>query len=644
MSRHIFAAAAVICAAAAPVEAQTLQQRYDAAEAALAAGEYEKASTLFADVLARMGKTQRGTPAEADLRQRIGETDIALGRLESGLATLTPVIAIYEKAKATSALVDAHGLIGRAHEKLGEMRQAAESYQAAYDLNTDPAKIQTLSIPLARALVFTDAARARRMADAMLKDFRPGEDKRRSGELLGEFQMLRGRVELNAGNHKEALEWFKTAAKSAGGIGTRVSLSDIAIRSDLALASFLTGDLDKAFYYIAMTGAGRMGGKGPQFPDGSALTLPDCSPAFNLGPDDLVVLDIALSDDGRVLSAAPVYSSKPGEIEAVFVKAARSWLWSAEEMQKTEPFWRISTRVAVRCTFNTERRWIGDAFMRELVGETKAQTVSFGPLAGKADTETLRRELARLEAATGPDSPALVPVLTRLAEKDDEGVYVERARQIMEASDLSARRRAILDALIARNRVQRGGEALQRQPDASWPSDVADWFRVEQALELEKRRRSDRAEPLYAEVFRRGDPKTDTLAQFAALRLASIAYDRKAQEQASGFLAATGLRPDQCALLDAAPIGRNNWVTADDYPQAAVNWGAEGYIVMGYDIAVDGKVKTPRVVFAYPPFVFEDTMEAVVGRWRFKPIYREGEQIGCTGARQTFRFFIPGKS
>lgn len=643
MSRHIFVAAAVICAVAAPVEAQTLQQRYDAAEAAFAAGEYEKASTLFADVLARMSKTQRGSPAEADLRQRLGEADIALGRLESGLATLTPVIAIYEKAKATSSLVDVHTLIGRAHEKLGEMRQAAESYQTALDLNTDPARIQGLSIPLTRALVFIDTARARRMADAMLKDFKPGEDKRRSGELLGEFQMLRGRVELNAGNHGEALDWFKKAAKSAGGIGTRVSLADVAIRSDLALASHLTGDNDKAFYYIAMSGAGRMGGKGPQFPDWRVLNLPDCSPAFDIGPDDLVVLDIALGDDGRVRSAAPIYSTKPGKIEAEFVKAARTWLWSAEEMQKTEPFWRLSIRIATRCAFSTDRRWAGAGFVSELVKEVNAKK-PLQDVDGRVGTDALRAELARREATDGPDSMSLVPVLATLAVEDEEGVYIERTRQIMESNGISSRARAILDVLVSRSLMQRGGEALQKQPEAGWPGDVADWFRIEQGLQLEKRNRSEQAARLYAAVFERGNAKTDTLAQFAALRLASIAYAGKAQESASNYLSATGLRPDQCALVDAKPIPESTGASSNDYPLEALNWGFEGYMVSNYDVGIDGKTQAPRVVFAYPPFVFEDTMERIISRWRFKPIYREGEQIGCTGAKQSIRFNIPGKS
>lgn len=638
----MFAAAAVIYSAAVPVEAQTLQQRYDSAEAAFAAGNYEKASALYADILPRMAKSQRGSTAEGDLRQRLGEADIALGRLESGLATLTPAIAIYEKAKATSSLVDVHTLIGRAHEKLGEMHQAAESYQTALDLNADPARIQRLSIPLTRALVFTDTPRARRMADAMLKDFQPGEDKRRSGELLGEFQMLRGRVELNAGNHGEALDWFKKAAKSAGGIGTRVSLSDVAIRSDLALASHLTGDNDKAFYYIAMSGAGRMGGKGPQFPDWRVLNLPDCSPAFDIGPDDLVVLDIALGDDGSVRSAAPIYSTKPGKIEAEFVKAARTWLWSAEEMQKTEPFWRLSIRIATRCVFSTDRRWAGAGFVSELLQEVNAKK----PLQDVDDrlgTEALRAELARREAIDGSDSMSLVPVLATLAAEDEEGVYIKRTRQIMESNGVSSRSRAILDVLVSRILMQRG-EALQRQPDVGWPRDVADWFRIEQGLQLEKRNRSEQAARLYEAVFQRGNAKTDTLAQFAALRLASITYAGKAEERASNYLAATGLRPDQCALVDAKPIPESTGASSNDYPQEALNWGFEGYMVSNYDVGIDGKTKAPRVVFAYPPFVFDDTMERIISRWRFKPIYREGEQIGCTGAKQSIRFNIPGKS
>ncbi|BBE34718.1 energy transducer TonB [Sphingosinicella microcystinivorans] len=643
MRRHIFAAIIGICLTSAAAQAQKLQEQYDAAEKAFAAGEYDKAATLFAEVQGRLAKSQRGSTVEADLRRRIAETDIALGRPERAIAALTPAVSIYTKAPGQPFLGETHRLLGSAYEKLGEMHRAAENYQAALRLNTDPARKTALSIPLARAAIFTDPPLARRLVDAMIADFKPTEDKKRSGELLGEFQSLRGRIELNAKDYAAALDWFKKAAKSAGGIGTRVSLADVAIRSDLALASHLTGDEDKAFYYIAMTGAGRMGDKGAQFPDGDALKLPDCSPAFDLGPDDLVVLDIALGDDGRVINAAPIYSTKPGKIEAEFVKAARAWLWSAEEMAKTEPFWRFSIRVAVRCTFNTDRRWVGSGFVRELIKEVNAKK-PLQDIDSRMGTDALRAELARREAADGPESMSLVPVLATLAEEDEDGVYIDRARQILEANGISPRARAILGVCVARSLMQRRGDALQMQPDAGWPADVADWFRLEQGLELEKRKRSERAIPLYTAVFERGNAKTDTLAQFAALRLASIAFERKAQERASGYLAATGLRPDQCALVDASPIPASTGASSNDYPHEALNWGFEGYMVSNYDIGVDGKTKSPRVVFAYPPFVFEETMQRIIGRWRFKPIYREGEQIGCSGATQSIRFNIPGKS
>ncbi len=643
MRRHVLAVIVGVCLISTAVQAQNLQERYNAAEKAFEAKEYDKAATLFTDVLTRLAKSQRGGTVEADLRRRIAETDLALNRPEHAITVLTPAVPIYKTASSEAHLLETYSLLGRAHEKLGEMHGAAENYQAALLLNTNPDIKTNLSIPLARAAMFTDAALARRLVDPMIEGFKPTDDKKHSGKLLGEFQTLRGRIELNAGNHTEALEWFKKASKSAGGIGTRVSLSDVVIRSDLALASNLTGDVDKAFYYIAMTGAGRMGGKGPQFPDWKALKLPDCSPAFDIGPEDLVVLDIALSDDGRVLDAAPIYSTKPGKIEAAFVKQARTWLWSAEDMAKTEPFWRYSIRVATRCVFNTDRRWVGAGFLRELVKEVSG-TTPLQDIDSGLGVNALRTELARREAADGPDAMSLVPVLAALAQEDEEGTYIERARQIMGTHSISTRTRAILEVLVARIQMQRGSEALQRQPDAAWPRDVADWFLVEQGLQLEKRKRSEQAARLYAAVFERGNAKTDMLSQFAALRLASISYAAKAQESASTYLAATGLRPDQCALVDASPIAESVSASSNDYPREAMNWGFEGYMVSNYDIGVDGKTQSPRVVFAYPPYVFEDTMERIISRWRFKPIYREGEQIGCSGATQSIRFKIPGQS
>ena len=146
MRGHIFAAIVGICLTSAAAQAQKLQEQYDAAEKAFAAGEYDKAATLFAEVQGRLAKSQRGSTVEADLRRRIAETDIALGRQERAIAVLAPVVSIYAKAPGQPFLMETYSLLGRAHEKLGEMQRATENYQAAPRLNTVTACRPALAI------------------------------------------------------------------------------------------------------------------------------------------------------------------------------------------------------------------------------------------------------------------------------------------------------------------------------------------------------------------------------------------------------------------------------------------------------------------------------------------------------------------
>ena len=53
------------------------------------------------------------------------------------------------------------------------------------------------------------------------------------------------------------------------------------------------------------------------------------------------------------------------------------------------------------------------------------------------------------------------------------------------------------------------------------------------------------------------------------------------------------------------------------YPAAAREQGIEGYVVVRYDVTVDGVVTNVSVVESEPPGVFDEAAVAAVTAWRF---------------------------
>jgi len=61
------------------------------------------------------------------------------------------------------------------------------------------------------------------------------------------------------------------------------------------------------------------------------------------------------------------------------------------------------------------------------------------------------------------------------------------------------------------------------------------------------------------------------------------------------------------------------------YPESARAQHVEGYVVVRYDVTIDGVVKNATVVESVPPGVFDDAALAAVMAWRFAAPTVKGE-------------------
>ena len=67
------------------------------------------------------------------------------------------------------------------------------------------------------------------------------------------------------------------------------------------------------------------------------------------------------------------------------------------------------------------------------------------------------------------------------------------------------------------------------------------------------------------------------------------------------------------------------------FPTAAAEQHVEGYVVVAYDVGVDGAVSNVRVLESDPPGLFDEAALNAVRRWRFQPAVAHGELVVTHG-------------
>jgi hypothetical protein len=393
----------------------------------------------------------------------------------------------------------------------------------------------------------------------------------------------------------------------------------------------------------------------------------------------VAVIEFAVGNDGRVSGVTPIYARRgPGMgkpatddkgPEVLFAEAVRNWYWPADAVQKLDGFWRQAVRVELRCL--TQRQADNPVFA-SLAHDFAAWYNRLGvaplpDLEGNAAARlpVIRSELKRREEANGPASPQLLlplnaltnnwaaPAAERVAAanrweslflKTDPDPQLRLAMQVWKTTMLASTDENIRSA---NGQLVRDLTELLQQADADGlgASRSAITTRLLLANYLAAAGADTKAQALYQTVVAAPEavlPADDPMRLQALLNIADAAASKGDFAGAEQALGATGLAPEQCALIDVRPRKINGTVSEQSFPALAKVWGNSGYVKTGFDISTDGRPQQIRTVIASPPFIFGPETEKAIARFRYSPVFRPGNTVGCSAHTQSVRFLYAG--
>ena len=630
-----------------PVESP--QAIYDAAQAAFDRSDWTAAIAGFRRV-ARPAQRGRVSPAQASIRSRLA---LALARSgQFAEARLSARIAIDAlTGQKSSDLATAWLALGDADRFDLELRTALADYEQAIATSPpgDLAEVRRLA-NLAITMVATtvDPERAAAAADALITDRALMASLDR--EVRAQYNMIRARAELNRGHLSDALRYVREAVSQSGGGETRrINLVQVAIRADAAIAFQLNHDEENTRKFITFTGAGHNGGQ--QWISGDVMDPPTCG--ADLQPDDTAVIDFAISEDGHVVEAQPIYASRAGDVGTLFARAVRGWHWSPDAVHAIDPFWRASIRVQLRCIMRPAPTALDDEFLQFTQHWLDEQG------AVQDDVALLqRRDIAPDDPRLGgTDRAALAALMVRRFQLGAPDADIDgRLDRALDATAAPAEVRA----LVIFKRVPRQKSATLR----SWAiarvrwftaqlpafetrfpgSRAAAWLRLELAIATEQTLDLRTARP-FLETIAALPPAalnaTDPIRRIAVLHLAALdAHDGKA-DVAQQRLISAGIDHESCSLIDTRPVAENESISSGQFPTEALRWGFDGFVRSAFDIAADGSVTNVRSVIAYPPFIFDEGTSRAVSRFHYLAPALSGAPLGCDGQTVNVRYHSP---
>lgn len=637
-----------------PTVQLSVQQEFDAGAVATSAREWTKALDIYSRLEARLLSSAKVNPKSLALvRLRKG---LALSNLERPDEAEQLISASLAKLPSDDASLHDEvwiGLfaLGDIAERRFDYATAVSRFRTVFNASTSSAEKVIIYDRLIRVGIFVDPqqALADSGADLALLATVPTANR----EWLGVAHQLRGRTLLNLGEIPEARTELDLAIKLLGGLSSaKTNALDIAARSEAAIAALRAHLPDKAREYLAYTGAAMQAGQG--FSLGKEMNPPSCGGANGPRPDDVAVVEFSIRDDGSVGRAVPIYFSGKPTVAVEFARAVSRWSWSAEELKLVIPFFRLQTRLEMRCTtvFNRPDTL---AMLRPAVDEwltAKSARQIETPLTSDARALAgLRAELVQREAQYGVASVQLIPVVVELGMSSvtsaiETEQLLARMLQIARAQSAPASVLAFMELAAARSTQLRSGrlstERYQRQIRAALAepvilSDVTarNALTVElfDALLPAEQKKVGRSiiEPLANDTSL---PPNDPFKVGALTRLADLEYAAGKLEDARSSFAKTGLSAQQCALVDARPRQKGGSISDSDYPREALEWGFGGWTVIEFDIDADGKTLNERPLISFPPFVFGDPTVKQIKGFRYQQQFRPDGGLGCGGQQQ----------
>jgi hypothetical protein len=640
-----------LLASAAVAQAPSVQQRFDAARQKLEADDAAGALAEL-DALEAFLKTQP-KPNPTNIAVTQAQRAEALVKLGRGVeAKVTARAALSGDALAKPALKPVRDnvrltLAGIMEGELDHAAAAAEYLRIAAE--SDQPITRTVALMGAgRSRMFTDPAAALSYVDQALALAEANEavGKKELANVLG----LKGRILLNGGRDAEAKAALVRAVQLRGGLTQRVFLADVSLRADAAIAMLRLGQSEEARKYLAYAGAGRTE---VQLQPPVESPLPPCGEG-GLEPQDSAVIEFTILSDGRVVGARPIYSSRKGEAAYLFARTVERWSWDPENAAKVKPFFRLATRVELRCTNKAQRPPLTAEFESESAAWFAAKGVK--PPAAVSDAARAIELRPRLGAAPANSAERLAVLLWLAQNGTIEGS--DRLRFAEEAMKLAAQIEAPLSTRFL--------TALAHA--SAWAHENADTWRG-RSVRLSQQLEQLRARPEFADAAvqavlnlslasaygtqKREDeelaalkrvadapglPARHPLKVGALVQLANVHAARKEAEQAESLYALTGLTAKQCALVDGGPVLLRSG--SGQFPMEAYGWGFEGWTSLEYDVAADGTTRNSRAVATFPPRVFAKASEDLARTVRYRVSYRPEGDLACTAMNRRVRFTI----
>ena len=668
MSITIAALVAIQTAAAAP--ATSTQARFDQASKQAELAQCAEAVAGF-EAIENVPAIRRSQVARTAIAVRKGQCLVRLNRLDeaepllrAGLQQLDAGGAGFEQDRQIGWFA-----LGRLLWERFDYDGAEAALQRSLALSNGVQRFGPLSY-LAYVTAFDGgdkplayAAEALTLADQVTQ-LAPGD------RLL--LQTQRARVMLNQGKIDEARAELGKLLEARGGLTLRVSVADVILRSDLALAALLAADQDEARRYLAYTGQGRVPGK-KGFTAGASMQPPACGGSADLKPEDRAVVEFRLREDGSVRQAVPIYVPAGRKAAAAFAEAVSGWSWDPEDAAAIPEVFRTTVRVQVACSRAADRpslvaplwtaanEWLYGPDLLALAKATPGMEPWVAAVADETDRDLNQAPLAvpmraLLAAAEPKGGRVLAGALEMLAlsntpEAKERLALLRRAATLADSADAPAIVKLRLAHTIAQmeaSNAERRFDPNTLRPLLARPEIAGDplagsTLRLLIATPVSRRSPpADAAALVDAVVAETRLPAQHPLKVNALLQQATLRASAGDLAGARTAYAATGLTDEQCATLGVAPALRSQGNTGGKFPGEALRWGFEGWVRLEADIAPDGRPLAPRPVVAYPPFVFETAAANVMKGARYTASFRpEGTGAACTARSENIAFRIP---
>ncbi|WP_333573918.1 energy transducer TonB [Sphingomonas sp.] len=629
----------------------TPQQLFDQATKAAADGQCEAAVQAF-EQIEKNAKVMADPIVRAAVDVRKGYCLAQLERSEEGQAAIRrglPVLAAKGSGFAEEVR-QAHLALGKFATLDFDYSAAIAEYSLALEGTTGSDRIRPLMALSQAAMFDQDGAAVRYAAEAYgIVNADPAFDKKAKAVVQTQY----ARALLNAGRAPEAYAELKDSLRKQGGLTMKVGVADVTTRSDLAIAAWLNNDKDKAFEYLAYTGAGHFE-KSP-FERARDMSLPPCGEATGLKPEDIAVVQFSLAEDGHVEGVLPIYAPAGRAAAIAFAREVAGWSWMPEDVRTIPPLFRYTTRVELRCTTGAERPALTLPLANATAEWLESKGVADAGWQAMPDAKSAPLERAALAAARSKkDSLAMFAAAVWLggnsvAAEGERKALLGEAVQLSEILAAPAPVRAYAAIMKAQaDRASRGGalRTLLNRPDFQGDPLVSATLRLLLAMPgYRSRGPSDADGLLSAVVATPGLPERHPLKIAAWLQRANLAASKGDLDSARHAFDQTGLTSRQCALLGLKPAVRSTGDLSNAFPQSAQRLGFEGWARTEFDVTTDGKTIAPRVVSAYPAFVFDGAAAAAAKGFRYTSSYRPEDGVACTAQEAPISFHLgrPGQ-